>query len=109
FVQPRIFRGCTNGLPGMSAARAVAAVTRTHYAADMAKAVDIVKAADISSAANIFKEVRGSSWSDDNAAMHGVSLGEVREAVLGHPYWTAPGQEGTTLVYGLTNAGRHLL
>jgi SAM-dependent methyltransferase len=75
----------------------------------MAEAIDMLKAADISAAANIFKEVRGGSWSDDNVAVHGVSLDEVREAVLGHPYWTAPGQEGTTLVYGLTNAGRHLL
>jgi SAM-dependent methyltransferase len=75
----------------------------------MAEAVDMFEAADISAAANKFREVRGSSWSDGNTAVHGVSLDEVREAVLGQPYWSAPGQEGTTLVYGLTNAGRHLL
>ncbi|WP_165965966.1 class I SAM-dependent methyltransferase [Actinomadura sp. 7K534] len=29
--------------------------------------------------------------------------------LLRRPYWTAPGPDGTTLVYGLTDAGRHLL
>jgi SAM-dependent methyltransferase len=57
----------------------------------------------------LFTAVRDDNWSDDQIAAHGVSLDEVREAILEHPYWTAPGQEGTTLVYGLTSAGRHLL
>ena len=57
----------------------------------------------------MFKAVRDTTWSADQVAAHGVSLEEVREAVLESPYWTAPGQDGTTLVYGLTGAGRHLL
>jgi SAM-dependent methyltransferase len=56
---------------------------------------------------DLFKTVR--DWSDDHVAAHGVSLDEVREAVLERSYWSAPGQDGTTLVYGLTSAGRHLL
>ena len=56
-----------------------------------------------------FKAVRNSDRSDDHGGLHGVSQDEVREAVLEHSYWSAPGQEGTTLVYGLTRAGRHLL
>ena len=59
--------------------------------------------------AEMFKAVRGGHWADDHAAAAGVSLEEVREAVLERPYWSAPGQEDTTLVYGLTSAGRHLL
>ncbi|HEU5160913.1 MAG TPA: class I SAM-dependent methyltransferase [Streptosporangiaceae bacterium] len=58
---------------------------------------------------DLFKAVRESNWSDDHVAADGVSLDEVREAVLEYPYWSAPGREGTTLVYGLTSAGRHLL
>jgi SAM-dependent methyltransferase len=57
----------------------------------------------------MFKAIRDSSWSADHAAAHGVSLDEVREAVLDSSYWTTPGRDGTTLVYGLTSAGRHLL
>ncbi len=56
----------------------------------------------------MLRVAQDSNWSD-NAATHGVSLDEVREAVLQRPYWSAPGREGTTLVYGLTDAGRHLL
>lgn len=57
----------------------------------------------------MFKAVRTSNWSDSNAAAHGVSPDEAREAILERPYWSAPGPDGTTLVYGLTAAGRHLL
>ncbi|MCO5998058.1 class I SAM-dependent methyltransferase [Actinoallomurus rhizosphaericola] len=38
-----------------------------------------------------------------------MSPDEAREAILERPYWSAPGPEGTTLVYGLTHGGRHLL
>jgi uncharacterized protein len=55
------------------------------------------------------KAVRDSEWSAGHIAAHGVSLEEVREAILEHPYWAAPGRDGTTLVYGRTYAGRYLL
>ena len=45
----------------------------------------------------------------DRYAAHEVTLDEVREAILERPYWSAPGRDGTTLVYGQTYAGRHLL
>jgi uncharacterized DUF497 family protein len=57
----------------------------------------------------VFKAVRDSEWSAGHLAAHGVSLDEVREAILEHPYWAAPGRDDTTLVYGRTYAGRYLL
>ncbi len=57
----------------------------------------------------VFKRVRDSDWSADHIAVHGVTLDEVREAILEHPHWTVPGRDGTTLVYGQTYAGRYLL
>jgi len=57
----------------------------------------------------VFSAVRDSDWSADHIAAHGVTLDEVREAILEHPYWAVPGRDGTTLIYGRTYAGRHLL
>jgi hypothetical protein len=57
----------------------------------------------------VFKSVRDSDWSASHVAGHGVTLDEVREAILERPYWTVPGREGTTLIYGRTYAGRYLL
>jgi|SRR5580698_10101444 hypothetical protein len=57
----------------------------------------------------VFKAVRDSDWSAAHIAGHGVTLDEVREAVLERPYWSAPGRDGTMLVYGRTHAGRYLL
>ena len=57
----------------------------------------------------VFKAVQDSEWSASHIAAHDVSLDEVREAILEHPYWAAPGREGTILVYGRTYAGRYLL
>ncbi len=57
----------------------------------------------------VFKAIRDSDWSADHIAAHGVTLDEVREAILEGPYWAAPGREGTTLAYGRTYAGRYLL
>jgi hypothetical protein len=59
--------------------------------------------------ADVFKAVRDSDWSVDHIAAHGVTLDETREAILEHPYWAAPGRDGTTLIYGRTYAGRYLL
>jgi hypothetical protein len=49
-----------------------------------------------------FRSVRESDWSAEHIASHGVTLDEVREAILERPYWSAPGRNGTTLVYGQT-------
>jgi hypothetical protein len=57
----------------------------------------------------VFKTVRESDWSAGHIAAHGVTLDEVREAILERPYWATPGREGTTLIYGRTYAGRYLL
>jgi len=57
----------------------------------------------------VFKAVRDSNWSADHIAAHGVAMDEVRQVVLQRPYWAVPGRDGTTLVYGRTDAGRYLL
>ena len=57
----------------------------------------------------VFKAVQDNEWSASHIAAHGVTLDEVREAILERPYWAAPGREGTILVYGRTYAGRYLL
>jgi hypothetical protein len=54
------------------------------------------------------RKVRDSDWSADHIAAHDVTLDEVREAILEHPYWSVPGRDGTTLIYGRTYAGRYL-
>lgn len=57
----------------------------------------------------VFRTVRESDWSAGHIAAHGVTLDEVREAILEHPYLAVPGRDGTTLIYGRTYAGRYLL
>jgi hypothetical protein len=56
----------------------------------------------------VLKKVRDSDWSADHIAAHDVTLDEVREAILERPYWSVPGRDGTTLIYGRTYAGRYL-
>jgi|SRR5215217_9028331 len=55
-----------------------------------------------------FREVKDSEWSIDHIAAHDVTLDEVREAILEHPYWMTAGRNNTTLIYGRTYAGRYL-
>lgn len=55
-----------------------------------------------------FKEVKEHKKSAEHIARHGVTLDEVRETILRRPYWTTPGRDGTTLIYGRTYAGRYL-
>jgi hypothetical protein len=50
-----------------------------------------------------------SVWSAEHIARHDVTLAEVREAILEHPYWMTSGKNDTTLIYGRTYAGRYLL
>jgi hypothetical protein len=44
----------------------------------------------------MFKAVRYSDWSADHIAAHGVSMDEVREAILQRPYWAARCRDETT-------------
>jgi uncharacterized protein len=57
----------------------------------------------------MFKAIRDSDWSADHIAAHGVTLDEVREAILERPSLAVPGRDGSTLCYGRTHAGRYLL
>jgi len=51
----------------------------------------------------VFKAVRDSDWSGGHIAGHGITLDDVREAILERPYWAVAGRDGTTLVYGRTS------
>ena len=57
---------------------------------------------------SVLRKIRDSAWSADHIAAHDVTLDEVREAILERPYWSVPGRDGTTLIYGRTSAGRYL-
>ncbi|MGO1056684.1 hypothetical protein [Crossiella sp. CA198] len=51
-------------------------------------------------------------WTEDaeeHIARHNVSPGEVEEVVYTRPRWVTSGRDGTTLIYGRTDAGRYLL
>jgi hypothetical protein len=39
----------------------------------------------------VLTKVRDSDWSADHIAAHDVTLDEVREAILEHPYWVRSG------------------
>lgn len=58
--------------------------------------------------AGVFREVRESDWSADHIARHGVTLDEVREAILEQPYWQQSGRDDTVECFGQTYAGRFL-
>lgn len=52
------------------------------------------------------------AWSDDreaHIAKHNVMPTDVEEVVNSRPQWEHAGMEGSTLIYGRTDAGRHLL
>lgn len=57
---------------------------------------------------SVFREVKDSKWSADHIARHGVTLNEVREAILQRPYWQVEGKGDTVLIYGRIHAGRYL-
>jgi hypothetical protein len=56
----------------------------------------------------VFWEVKESEWSADHIARHGVTMDEVREAILERPYWSTVGKSDSVLIYGRTYAGRFL-
>lgn len=55
----------------------------------------------------LFRTVRDSDLSAGHIAAHGVTLDEVREAILERPYLAVPGRDDTILIYGRTYAGRY--
>jgi hypothetical protein len=54
------------------------------------------------------KPLAATDWATHRQA-HGVTLDEVREAILERPYYQTSGKGDTTLIYGRTYAGRYLL
>lgn len=57
----------------------------------------------------VFGEVKDSEWSENHIAGRGITLDEVREAILQRPYWQQNGRSGSFLCYGTTQTGKHLL
>lgn len=52
------------------------------------------------------------TWTEDaenHIARHGVAPHEVEEVLYGRPRYVASGRDRSTLVFGTTFAGRHLL
>jgi uncharacterized protein len=57
----------------------------------------------------VWRDVKDSEWSASHIARHGVTMEEVRDAILYRPYWMTSGKNDSTLIYGRTRAWRHPL
>jgi uncharacterized DUF497 family protein len=57
----------------------------------------------------VFGEVMWTEDSEAHIARHGVQPSEVEQALYGRPRLRTAGRDGTTLVLGTSNQGRHLL
>lgn len=57
----------------------------------------------------MWRELAWSDESEAHIAKHNVTPSEVEEVVNARPQWERPGAEESTLIYGRTEAGRHLL
>jgi hypothetical protein len=57
----------------------------------------------------VWRELAWSDESEAHIARHNVTPSEVEEVVNTRPQWEHPGAEESTLIYGCTKAGRHLL
>ena len=55
------------------------------------------------------RELRWTEWSEEHIAGHAVTPSEVEEVLYSHPRLRKSGRESSVLVYGTTDAGRHLL
>lgn len=54
----------------------------------------------------MYREIAWSDASEMHVARHGLSAGEVEDAVNGRPVLIFRGREGTTEIYGASSAGR---
>lgn len=57
----------------------------------------------------MWRELAWSDESEAHIAKHSVAPLEVEGVVNTRPQWEHPGVDGSTLVYGRTDAGRYLL
>lgn len=55
------------------------------------------------------REIRWTEESEDHIARHGVVPAEVEQLLYSRPRLVAKGREDVTLVFGTTDAGRHLV
>ncbi len=58
---------------------------------------------------SVYREIVWSDTSEAHVARHGVSPGEVEDAINCRPVLTRRGREGTTEIYGTSDAGRALV
>lgn len=57
----------------------------------------------------MFGEIVWTERSEAHIARHGVTPDEVEETIYTRPTLVAAGRQGTTEIYGTTDAGRHLV
>ncbi|GAA1404082.1 hypothetical protein GCM10009613_65840 [Pseudonocardia kongjuensis] len=57
----------------------------------------------------MWREIQWTEQSEEHIARHSVTPGEVDELVNTRPRYLVDGRENTTLIYGTTDNGRHLL
>jgi hypothetical protein len=58
---------------------------------------------------SVYREIAWSDASETHLARHGVSPGEVEDAINGRPVLVQRGREGTTEIYAASGAGRTLV
>ena len=47
--------------------------------------------------------------SEEHIARHNVTPAQVEELVYSRPRWVTPGRDDTTLIFGVTDGGAHLV
>jgi uncharacterized protein len=57
----------------------------------------------------VYREIMWTEEAEDHIAGHNVTPADVESLVNSRPVYEAPGVEGVTLQYGVTDAGRYLL
>ncbi|OLL69881.1 hypothetical protein Ae168Ps1_6376 [Pseudonocardia sp. Ae168_Ps1] len=57
----------------------------------------------------MWREIQWTEESEAHIARHSVAPGEVEQLVNTRPRYVVDGRESTTLIYGTTDDGRHLL
>jgi uncharacterized DUF497 family protein len=57
----------------------------------------------------MFPPVSWTEQAEEHIARHAVRPAEVEQVLYGRPRYVAAGRSGTTLVFGTSAAGRHLL
>jgi hypothetical protein len=57
----------------------------------------------------VFRTIRWTDWSENHIGRHDVSADDVEDVLFTSPQVVVPGERGTTIVFGTTSEGRHLM